>query len=300
MMKFTQSFALAGCFALFSAAQTHAQRDFSDVEITVSTVADGVYMLRGAGGNMGLSVGDDGSFLIDDQFAPLSDRIIAAIKTVSDDPVEFVLNTHWHGDHTGGNEAFGEAGAHVLAHENVRKRLKAGLTRTGGAVTPPAQPGALPTITFSKDISFYWNDHDIHIWHPDPAHTDGDAIVMLRGANVVHMGDIFFNGTYPFIDIESGGDLDGYIAAVEMVLAKINDETKIIPGHGPLAGKADLENSLAMLQHVRARVQALIDESASADEAVAADPLKDLNPIWGQGFINGERMVRAAHASLSK
>ncbi len=293
----------AGVAAVAAAAglgeTAKAQRDFLSVEIKTTKLVDGVYMLEGAGGNIGLSTGEDGAFVIDDQFAPLSGKIMAAISAVTDEPVVFVLNTHWHGDHTGGNEAFGAAGAHIVAHDNVRVRLKEGLTRASGRVTPPAPDAALPVITFAKAMSFHWNDRNIRIWHPENAHTDGDAIVFFKDVNVVHMGDVFFNGGYPFVDLASGGDLDGYIAASEKVLEKTDDETKIIPGHGPLASKADLQATVDMLNEVRDRVQALIDDGADADAAVAADPLKDLNGKWGQGFINGETMVRAAHASLT-
>jgi glyoxylase-like metal-dependent hydrolase (beta-lactamase superfamily II) len=289
--------ASAAIFAFGAAAE--AQRDFLSVEIKTTELVDGVYMLEGAGGNIGLSTGEDGAFVIDDQFAPLSGKIMAAIAAVTDEPVAFVLNTHWHGDHTGGNEPFGAAGAHIVAHDNVRTRLKEGLTRASGRVTPPAPDGALPVITFSKAMSFYWNGRDIRVWHPENAHTDGDAIIFFNDVNVVHMGDIFFNGGYPFIDLESGGDMDGYIAAKEKVLEKVDDDTKIIPGHGPLASRADLQNTVDMLKDVRARVQAQIDAGLDADAAVAADPLKDLNGKWGQGFINGEAMVRTAYASLS-
>ena len=285
---------LAGTISVAS-----AQGRFDDVEIKTTQVTEGVYMLEGAGGNIGLSVGTDGAFVIDDQFAPLSDKIMAAIDAVSDNPVEFVLNTHWHGDHTGGNEALGESGAHIIAHDNVRTRLKEGLTRSSGNVTPPAPDAALPVLTFSHSMSFYWNGHDIAIWHPKNAHTDGDAIVHFKDIKVVHMGDVFFNGGYPFIDLESGGDLSGYIATHEKVLTKIDDDTKIIPGHGALASKADLQKTVDMLKQVRSRVQAMIDEGMSADDIVAADPLKDLNDTWGKGFINGERMTRTAYASLT-
>ncbi len=290
----------AGAAAVATLGVCAAQNDFSNVEIETTKVTDGIYMLEGAGGNIGLSVGADGAFVIDDQFAPLSDKIMAAIAKVTAEPVEFVLNTHWHFDHTGGNEHFGKSGAHIVAHDNVRKRLKEGMK--GGDGLPdvgPAPADALPVITFSKTISFHWNGQHIHVWHPQKAHTDGDAIIFFKDANVVHMGDIFFNGGYPFVDLRSGGDLNGYIAAHASVLGKIDDATKIIPGHGPLADKADLQRTTDMLKEVRARIQALIDEGMDADAAVAADPLSDLNDDWGQGFINGERMIRSAHASLS-
>ena len=272
-----------------SASPSLAQRDFSAVNITVTEVSDGIFMMNGAGGNMGLSVGDDGAFLVDDQFAPLSDKIVAAIKTVTDSPVEFVLNTHHHGDHTGGNEAFGDTGAYIVAHDNVRSRL---LARDGTA------DAALPVITFSKSATFHRNGEEIHVFHPANAHTDGDAIVMFRNANVVHMGDVFFSGMYPFIDVGSGGGINGYIDALETTAAMIDDDTKVIPGHGPLSGKADIVASIAVLNDVRTRIQALIDQGLDEDAIVAADPLADLNDQWEWQFISGERMARAAYQSL--
>ncbi|MEX0644988.1 MAG: MBL fold metallo-hydrolase [Parvularculaceae bacterium] len=293
--------AMAAAIAAFLVASPAlAQRDFSSVEIKTVKVAEGLFMLEGAGGNIGLSTGADGAFVIDDQYAPLSAKILAAIKKETDAPVEFVLNTHWHGDHTGGNEAFGAAGARIVAHENVRKRLKEGLTYASGHTTPPAPTGALPIITFSDRVTFYWNGQDIEAFHPAAAHTDGDAIIVFRTANVAHMGDIFFNGLYPFIDLESGGDLDGYIAAQEAALAKIDDKTKVIPGHGPLAKKADLKTSADMLKSVRARVKALIDAGKTEDEVVAAKPLADLDAEWSWDFINGETMTRTAYRSLAR
>jgi glyoxylase-like metal-dependent hydrolase (beta-lactamase superfamily II) len=275
----------------FGAGPAGAQQDLSQVEIKTTPVSDGVYMLEGAGGNIGVSVGEDGVFVIDDQFAPLSDKIMAAIRALTDKPVEFLLNTHHHGDHTGGNEPFGRAGAHIVAHDNARMRL--GAAEGGGA------PNALPVITFSHSATFHWNGHEIHIWHPETAHTDGDAIVIFRDLNVLHMGDVLFAGAFPYIDVDGGGSLNGYIAALEAVNSQIDAQTKIIPGHGPLATKAELEASLSMLQDVRARIQALIDDGLDEEGVAAADPLADLNEKWGQGFINGERMARAAFRSLT-
>ena len=290
--------AAAALAAVFIASPALAQSDMSSVEIKTTKVAEGVYMLEGAGGNIGLSTGADGAFVIDDQYAPLSAKILAAIKQQTDKPVAFVINTHWHGDHTGGNEALGAAGARIVAQENARKRLQEGLTRADGHTTPPAPAGALPVITFSDRATFYWNGQDIEAFHPAPAHTDGDAIIVFRTTNVVHMGDIFFNGRYPFIDLESGGDLDGYIAAQEGALARIDDKTKVIPGHGPLANKADLKKSVEMLKSVRARIKALVDAGKTEDETVAAKPLADLDATWSWDFITGERMTRAAYRSL--
>lgn len=291
--------AILTSFAVIVAVPAAAQRDWSTVEITTEEVRPGIYMLQGAGGNIGLSVGADGAFLIDDQFAPLSEKISAAIAKVTDKPVEFLINTHWHGDHTGGNENFRAGGAVIVAQDNVRKRLKEGLKRETSE-TAPAPDAALPIITFNDEISFYWNGEDIRIRHPRPAHTDGDAIVFFETANVVHMGDVYFNGGYPFIDILSGGDLEGSIAAQEAALSLMNGETRIIPGHGPLATKKDLEETLAVLKDVRNRIRKLMDRGLDEDAIVKADPLKDLNPKWGTGFINGEAMTRAAYRSLSK
>ncbi len=291
-MKYALSTAIA-CLTVASLTQASpafAQRDFSDTEIKTTEVAGGIYMLEGAGGNIGLSIGDDGAFVIDDQFAPLSEKIMAAIKSLTDKPVEFVLNTHHHGDHTGGNEALGKSGAHIVAHDNVRKRL---LAADNTAVA------ALPVITFSKTTTFYWNGHEAYIFHPENAHTDGDAIIFFRDINVMHMGDVFFSGRYPYIDTGSGGSIDGFISALEASAAMIDMDTKIIPGHGSLSTKVELNAALTMLKDVRARVQALIDDGLDEDAVVAADPLADLNDKWGQSFINGERMTRIAYQSLS-
>lgn len=288
----------AAVAAALLAAPALAQPDFSKVEITSEEVVPGVYMLQGSGGNIGLSVGADGAFVIDDQFAPLSDKIMAAIKAINAAPVAFVVNTHWHGDHTGGNEAFGQAGAHIVAHDNVRTRLKAGLKHQFGDIAP-APDGALPVVTFSDEVSFYWNGRDIRVIHLTKAHTDGDAIIHFRDANVIHTGDIYFNGGYPYIDLQSGGTFDGLIAAQEKILSLCDDQTKIIPGHGPLSSKAVLAPYVAMLKDVRARIAALIAKGLTEDQTVKADPLKDLNETWGKGFISGEALTRTAYKSLN-
>ena len=193
-------------------------------------------MLTGSGGNLGLSVGKSGTYLIDDQYAPLSDKILAAIKAITPDPVRFVVNTHWHGDHTGGNENLGKAGALLVAHENVRRRMSTRAVHRGLRTgrSPPSPEDALPVVTFTDAITFHWNGDEIRVYHVPPAHTDGDSIVHFVKADVVHMGDLFFNGGYPFIDTSSGGRVDGVIEAADRVLAGIGEKTRIIPGHGPL------------------------------------------------------------------
>ncbi len=198
------------------------QDDMSDVQIQTTQLTDNIYVLFGAGGNIGLSVGEDGAFLIDDQFAPLSEKITEAIATVTDKPVRFLLNTHYHFDHTGGNENFGESGTIIVAHKNVYERMTTEQVISFFDTTiPPAPEAALPVITFTDEMTFHWNDDDINIFHADVAHTDGDSIVYFPKANVVHMGDLFFNGMYPFIDIDAKGSLTGIIAGVARALEEI-------------------------------------------------------------------------------
>ena len=180
--------------------------------------------------------------MIDDQYAPLSDKILAVVKSITPDPVRFVVNTHWHGDHTGGNENMSKAGAILVAHENVRRRMSSEqFNAVFNNKTPPSPEAALPVVTFAEGVSFFWNGDEVRVFHVPPAHTDGDSIVQFVKADVVHMGDCFFNGSFPFIDTSSGGRVDGYLTAADRVLAGASDKTRIIPGHGPLATKADLQ-----------------------------------------------------------
>jgi len=288
--------------AALAAAQAPAQEGgFEDVEVEATPLGGGIHMLAGRGGNIGLSLGPDGSFLVDDQYSPLTPKILATVERLGGGPVRFVLNTHWHGDHTGGNENLAEAGAYVVAHENVRARMSTAQEMAlRGRTVPPSPAGALPVMTFDASVTFHWNDEAIHVEHVAPAHTDGDAIVHFQGADVLHLGDVFFNGFYPFIDVDSGGSLDGTIAAAERGLALAGPDTRIIPGHGPLATRADLGRYRDVLVTVRDRVAALIAAGKSADEAVAATPTADLDAEWGQGFVPPDRFVRLVHASLSR
>ncbi len=271
-----------------------------EVQIQTVEVRGGVYMLVGQGGNIGVSAGEDGVFLIDDQFAPLTPKIKAAIAELSDQPVRFLVNTHWHYDHTGGNENWGEEGAIIVAHDNVRQRLKAGgLIEFFKNQVPPSPKAALPVITFADSVTFHLNGGELHVFHVPPAHTDGDSIIHFKAANAVHMGDLFFNGLYPFIDGSSGGSVDGVIAAAERVHAMIDDETKIIPGHGALASRADLAAYVEMLKGVRANVGALVDAGKSLEEAIAAEPTAAWDDPWGKTFITGEQFTTIVYGILA-
>ncbi len=281
-------------------ASLAGQQNMEDVEIRTIPVADGVHMLTGRGGNIGVSTGDDGVFLVDDQYAPLTDKILAAIEGLSDRPVRFVINTHWHGDHTGGNENLGEAGALLVAHENVRERMSTEqFIEAFGNRVPPSPPAALPVVTFTEAVTFHWNDEEIRVFHTPSAHTDGDAIIHFVGANTVHMGDTYFNGYYPFIDLSSGGDLDGIIAAADRVLALARPDTRIIPGHGPLSDVPTLRAYRDMLVSVRDRVRALIAQGMSREEVIAAAPTASFDPEWGDGFIEPDQWVGMVYDSLA-
>lgn len=284
----------------FTASLAWSQQDFSKVEIKTVEVTAGVTMLMGAGGNIGVSAGEDGILVIDDQYAPLTEKILAAIKAISDKPIDFVVNTHWHGDHTGGNENIGKTGAVIVAHKNVRERMSSEqFNAFFDNRTPPSPPGALPVVTFTEEVSFHFNGDELHVFHVDPAHTDGDSIVHWRQANVFHMGDLFFAGSYPYVDLSSGGSVNGIIAAADKVIALADDVSKIIPGHGALSNKKDLIAYRDVLKTIRSRVTEQISSGKSLDEVLAAKPTADFDEQWGRGFINGERLTEFVYRSLS-
>ncbi|MEW5251405.1 MBL fold metallo-hydrolase [Microbulbifer sp. 2201CG32-9] len=291
---------LLGAMCCLAAVHGQAQDRFADVTINSEKVSDNLYMLTGAGGNMALLVGDDGAFLVDDQFAPLTDRIVATVAEVSDKPLKFVINTHWHGDHTGGNENLGKQGALIVAHENVRKRMSTDqFMETFGRKVPAAPLAALPVITFTDATTFHWNGEDVRVQHVDPAHTDGDSIVRFANANTVHMGDTFFNGSYPFIDLSAGGSVDGVIAVMDRVLEQADDNTRIIPGHGALSNKVELRAQRDLLVTLRDRVQKLIDQGKSRDEVIAAQPTKEFDQQYGQGFMKPDIWTGIVFDSLT-
>ena len=292
---------LAACAAGLFAAAVSAQQDFSKVEIQTEKLADTVYMMTGAGGNLGLSVGEDAVFVIDDQFAPLTPKIQAAIAKLSSQPVKFVLNTHWHFDHTGGNENLGKAGALIIAHENVRKRLSTeGFIEFLGMKTKPEPKVALPVVSFTRDLAFHLNRDEIRVFHVARAHTDGDSIIHFSKSDVIHMGDSFFNKLYPFIDTSSGGTVEGVLAAVDRVLKMAGDKTRIIPGHGPLANTADLKAYRDMLAAVSGNIRAQVKARKTLEQVVASKPTAKYDEVWGKGFLAPEKFVAMLYGNIKK
>ena len=286
--------------SLGAATVTYAQTP-DTTRITATRLAEGIYVLMGQGGNIGLSTGPNGAFLIDDEYAPLTDRIRATVDSLCACPVRFVLNTHWHRDHTGGNENLGKAGVLIVAHENTRKRMSVEqFIEAFDAHVPAAPAGALPVVTFSDTITFHLNGDDIRAYHVAPAHTDGDVIIHFIRANVFHMGDTYFNGFYPFIDVGTGGTIDGMIAAADRVLAEANARTKIIPGHGPLASKADLKAYRDMLAVVSGNIRGQIKAGKTLAQVIASKPTTKYDAVWGKGFLAPEKVVEMIYGNLKK
>jgi glyoxylase-like metal-dependent hydrolase (beta-lactamase superfamily II) len=286
------AFALGLCIAPAAAWQT----DFSKVEMKATQVAGNVHMLEGAGGNIGVSVGPDGILIVDDQFAPLADKIRAALKNLGTGKLKFILNTHYHGDHTGGNVAFGPE-APIIAQTNVRKRLETE-QRRGEQVTPPSPKEALPVVTFDDSLSVHFNGEEIKVLHVPHGHTDGDSIIFFTRSNVVHMRDQFFNGRFPFVDLDSGGDVEGYARNVEQVIARTPKDAKIIPGHGPLASVDDLKAFHAMLVETTGIVRDRMKAGKTLDQ-IKKEGVPGKYASWGTGFINAERWIETIHRSLS-
>ena len=260
-------------------------------------VSPGIHMIEGVGGfgggNVGLLVGEEHVVMIDDTMVPTAPAMIAvAAEAASGRPIDFVINTHVHGDHAGGNALLADAGTIVVAHENIRKRLLDDPSSAGGA-------SGLPVITFADGMTFHVNGHEAHVFHVEQAHTDGDAVIHFRNANVIHTGDVMFNGMFPFIDLDNGGSVDGFIAAARKIHSVANHETQIIPGHGPLASKADLATFIDMLVDAQARVKALVLQGMTQEEVVAENPLSVYHDEWNWQFITTESMTTTLYRSLT-
>ncbi len=280
---------LVFALAALSATSLFAQQDFSKVEIKVTKVAGTVYMLIGAGGNIGVSAGDDGIVIVDDQFAPLAPKIKEALHGITTKPIKFIVNTHYHGDHTGGNEVFGKD-APIIAQENVRKRLASG-SKAMGRETPPAPKDALPVITFNDRATLHVNGEDIRAVHFPHGHTDGDAVIYFTQSNVVHMGDDFFNGLYPFVDVDNGGSVKGMLANVDKVLSTLPDDAKVIPGHGPLSDKAGLRAFAEVLRGTTAAVAKALAAGKTLDQMRSEKILAAWEDQWGKGFFKTDAWI---------
>ncbi len=277
----------------------YAQQDFSKVEIKAEPLAPGVAVLFGAGGNIGVSYGEDGTVLVDDQFAPLTPKIQKAVADLGASPVKYLINTHWHFDHSGGNENFGKAGALIMAQDNVRVRMAAGGT-VAGNVAPPAAKAALPVVTYSDGLKLHLNGEEVRVIHMPAAHTDGDSIVYWTKSNVIHMGDLFMlKVSFPFVDTGSGGNVRGFVTAADKVLALANDQTKIIPGHGEIATKADLQNHRNMIAGTIAKVEAAIKKGKTLEQIKAMRPA-DGYGVNAKGFINADDFVEVIYKSVAK
>jgi glyoxylase-like metal-dependent hydrolase (beta-lactamase superfamily II) len=290
---------------VLSVATAPAQdQDFSKVQIKVTKVSGNIYMLEGAGGNIAASVGDDGIVIVDDQFAPLADKIQAALKGigVTDKPVRFVINTHYHGDHTGGNEPFANKGSTVIAQDNVRKRLETGgVAGNGGSLKidqKPAPKAALPIITFEHDVTVHLNGEDIRALHFPAGHTDGDAVIFFPKANVVHMGDDFVRYGFPFIDVASGGSVQGMIAAMEKVSTQLPPDVKVIPGHGALSNLDDVREFVKMLKETSAVVQKALDEHKTLDQMKQEKILEPWKK-WSGDFLDSDKFIETLYNSLT-
>ena len=281
---------VAVAVALLAPALARAQQDFSQVKIKTTRVAGNVYMIEGAGGNIGVSAGPDGLLIVDDQFAPLAGQIEAALKELNPGPLKFVLNTHHHGDHTGGNAHFGRS-APIVAHANVRKRL-------AGRDADAAKPG-LPVVTYDDSLSIHFNGEEIRVWHLPPGHTDGDSFVHFTKSNVVHLGDQFFSGRFPNIDLSSGGDVRGYIRNVETAIKTLPPDAKLIPGHGPLSTTKELKELHEMLVETSGVVEKALADGKTLPEVKAAG-LPEKWKGWEAPTLPTSRWLEILYTGLSR
>ena len=292
--------ALVAASSLLAPGALAQQRDFSTVQMKTTKVAGNVYMLEGSGGNIGVSAGEDGILIVDDQYAPLADKIRAALKAINPGALRFVLNTHFHGDHTGANAVFGKESL-IVAHDNVRKRLAAGqpAAAAGGQGTPPAPKEALPVVTYAQSVSIHFNGEEIKVMHLPAGHTDGDSVILFTTSNVAHLGDDFFAARFPYVDIGNGGSVEGLTRNIAHVIENLPAGVKIIPGHGPLSTIDDLKTFHRMLTTTTDIVRKQIAEGKTVEQIKAAG-LPEEWKTWGAGFINQDRWLETIHRSLTQ
>ena len=285
---------------LFITCTVSAQDNFDTVKVATQKLTDNLYMLKGAGGNIGVLTGPDGTLMVDDQFAPLSSRITDAIKAINPGAIRFVINTHIHGDHTGGNENFTRAGSTIIAQDNVRKRMSTSAVNSKTKeVTPPREKDAWPIVTFPSTLNVHLNSENIEVVYLGPAHTDGDVAVWFKNANVVHLGDQFVTYGYPYIDYEGGGSINGFIANLDKILSLLNDQTRIIPGHGDICKKADVQKFRDTLADIRDQVLAALKKGKKVEEIAGLPIASKYDAAWGKGFMKGKDFIFQAAENLN-
>ncbi len=279
-------------FFLLIAFTVSAQTNYDSVTIRPVKLSEQIYMLKGSGGNIGVMIGKEGTLVIDNQFAPLSNKINGAVKTLDPGEIKFMINTHLHGDHSGGNENFYKMGATIVAHDQVRERMmKESFNARANRTTPPRDKEAWPAITFADKLNFHLNDEDIILHHFDAGHTDGDVIVQFKKANIVHTGDAFVRYGYPFIDISSGGGVNGFINTLDKILLLIDDNTKVIPGHGEVATKADVKKVRDHIADIRDQVAAALKKGKKIEDMAALGITDKYDAEYGKGFVKGKDFV---------
>ncbi len=299
MPKKTMTEIAISVFLFWTMTFSAQAQDTQEIQVTTQDLGKGAYVLFGEGGNIGLSVGDDGILMIDDQWARMSEKILAALLELSDKKPRYVINTHWHPDHVGSNESMADNGAIIIAHESVRERMSTSqVIDAFKATVEPSPDKALPKFTFSDTATFHFNEDEIAVIHVDPAHTDGDSIVYIRGANVLHMGDTFINGMLPFFDYSTGGHLGGAITALETGLRFADDDTDIIPGHGPMAKRADMQKTHDGLKAIHERLTALVAEGKSDEEIIASMPLEEIDHGMSPAFLTVEQFLTVTLAGM--
>lgn len=282
---------LSFLFLALAVTTLRAQANFDTVKIRPVQVTSNLYMLKGSGGNIGVLIGEDGTLMVDDQFAPLSNKINGAIKTLSPGEIKFLINTHLHGDHSGGNENFKRMGATIVAQDLVRERMSKEQVNRMNVTVPAREKDALPVVTFADKLTIHFNNEDVELVHFDPAHTDGDVAVHFKKANVYHMGDMFVTYGYPFIDVSSGGSINGIISSLDKVLAMMDDQSKVIPGHGELSTKADVKKFRDRLADIRDQVAAALKKGKKKGDIPGLGITDKYEAEWGKGFLKGKDFV---------
>jgi cyclase len=285
---------------LFVSLLSFGQGNMDTVKIVPIKVTEQIYMLKGSGGNIGVLIGNEGTLMIDNQFAPLSNKINGAIKTLSPGEIRFAINTHVHGDHSGGNENFNKMGATLVAHDNVRTRMmKETVNPQTNRTTPPRDKEAWPVVTFADKLNLHLNGEDVILHHFDKGHTNGDVIVQFKNANVVHTGDAFVRYGYPYIDLSNGGSVNGFVNTLDKILLLLDDNTKVIPGHGELATKADVKKLRDGIADIRDQVAAALKKGKKVEDIAALGITDKYEAEWGKGFVKGKDFVLMMAGNLS-